>query len=364
MRHLALLIAPCLFSAAIASAQTVYVDSDHTVANGNPLNGNTGTLFVGQTAAGSFVSGVDADVVAPARVVGYLYGVSDSRTTVTGGSFLSPANGGGFSGVYLSQTAQLRVAGSVTLGIAALSDGASLTLDAGWLEGIQLRGNASATVNAGRVDAFSSITALDAWGAGSLLTLNGGLSTGAVRAFGGTVRLNGGGYATLHALSNFEVNSLRPNGAHLVALNRSNGRGHFSLTGSNFVLSNATAGTYSDGYINSLPGVSFRLTGTMPDGQAIDALYFEEGLQLGQAPGSIDFLPSAVPEASTWAQLLLGLALLAALGARAGRARGQSQVGAFGGHAFFSGHGVEKERPVRRRAKCCFCACVPFPGRA
>jgi hypothetical protein len=316
MRTLSLLVAPCLFSAALACAQTVYVDSDHTLAAGNPLNGNTGTLFIGQTAAGSFVSGVDADVVAPARMVGYLYGVSDSRTTITGGSFFSPANGGGFSGVYLSQTAQLRVAGDVSLGTAALTDGANLVMDTGWLEGIQLRGSASATVNGGRVQSNNGITALDAYGAGTVLTLNGGLSTGAVRAFGGTVRLNGGDYATLHALSNFEVNSLRSNGAHLVALSRSNGQGHFSVSGSNFALSNATAGTYSDGYINSFPGVSFRLTGTMPDGQAIDALYFEEGLTLGQAPRLIDFATLPVPEASTWAQLLLGLALLGSAKAR------------------------------------------------
>ena len=91
---------------------------------------------------------------------------------------------------------------------------------------------------------------------------NGGLSTGAVRAFGSTVQLNGGDYATLHALSAVEVSSLRTNGAHLVALSRGNSQGHFTLTGNNFALTNATAGSWSDGYLNAFPSVQFRLTGT------------------------------------------------------------------------------------------------------
>ena len=152
-----------------------------------------------------------------------------------------------------------------------------------------------------------------------MLTLNGGLSTGAVRAFGGTVRLNGGDYATLHALSTVEVSSLRTNGAHLVALSRGNSQGHVTLTGNNFALTHATAGRYSDGYLNAFPGVSFRLTGTLLSGQAIDAQYFEEGLTLGQAPQLIGFAAAPVPEVGTAAAMLLGLALLglALLGAGA-----------------------------------------------
>ena len=79
------------------------------------------------------------------------------------------------------------------------------------------------------------------------------------------------------------VSSLRTNGAHLVALSRGNSQGHFTLTGNNFALTNATAGSYSDGYLNAFPGVSFRPAGTLLRGQAIDAQYFEEGLTLGQA---------------------------------------------------------------------------------
>ena len=70
--------------------------------------------------------------------------------------------------------------------------------------GNPLNNSASATVNAGRIQSYNAITVLDATGAGTVLTLNGGLSTGAVRAFGSTVRLNGGDYATLHALSTIE----------------------------------------------------------------------------------------------------------------------------------------------------------------
>ena len=185
-------------------------------------------------------------------------------------------------------------------------------MDDGWLEGIQLNNSASATVNAGRIQSCNGITVPDATGAGTVLTLNGGLSTGAVRAFGGTVRLNGGDCATLHALSTVEISSLRSNSAHLVAPSRGSSQGHFTLTGSNFASTQAVAGSNSDGYLNPFSGVSFRLTGTLQSGQAIDAQYFEEGLSLGQAPQLIGFAAAPVPEVGTAAALLLGLALLGA----------------------------------------------------
>lgn len=181
--------------------------------------------------------------------------------------------------------------------------------------GNPLNNSASATVNAGRIQTYNGITVLDATGARTVLTLNGGFSTGAVRAYGSTVRLNGGDCAMLHALGTVEVNSLRTDGAHLVARGRRNSQDRFTLTGNNFALTDATAGRCSDSYLNAFPGVSFRLTGTLLSGQAIDAQYFEEGLTLGQAPQLIGFAAAPVPEVGTAAAMLLGLALLGA-GAR------------------------------------------------
>ena len=60
-----------------------------------------------------------------------------------GRGFTAPTNGGGFSAVHVSQTAQVRLAGNVSFGVAAISN------------------NASATVNAGRIQSYNGITALD-----------------------------------------------------------------------------------------------------------------------------------------------------------------------------------------------------------
>jgi len=75
------------------------------------------------------------------------------------------------------------------------------------------------------------------------------------------------------------------------------------------------AGSYYDPtYLISNPGVSFRLTGTLANGQAINASYFEEGLTLGQASTQMHFTTSAVPEpASLLLMLLAGPVLLTAV---------------------------------------------------
>jgi hypothetical protein len=317
-----LLLAPILLAAASASAQTTYLSSDRTITAGNPFNASSGTLFVGETAGGTAVTGVDVDIVAGASVVGNLVARSDSRTTVWAGSFQSGVNGFPFSGLTLSQSAAVRLNGDVSFGYTTVSDQAHFTMDAGRIEGITVSGGRG-TINGGLVASQNSFTIMQAEGIGALLELNGGVGGGAVRVAGnGLTRVTGGNYAIQHALNGMiEISGGLPaQGARLVALNRLGAVGEFTLVGTGFALSNPTAGSYYDpSYLISQPGVSFRLTGTLANGLAIDASYFEEGLLLGQSPTQIDFISSAVPEpASMLLMLLAAPVMFSALRRRTG----------------------------------------------
>jgi hypothetical protein len=92
----------------------------------------------------------------------------------------------------------------------------------------------------------------------------------------------------------------------------------FSLAnGGGFAPTSATAGSYAGGYINLLPGISFRLADSMANGKTVDALCFEQSLTLGQAARQVGFAALPVLDASTWAQLALGLVVLGGWGRRA-----------------------------------------------
>lgn len=314
MIHPTLLLVPLLLATTAASAQNTYLTTDRTLAGGNAFNGASGTLYVGQAAGGTAVSGVEVDIVAGAHVNGDLRARSDSRTTVWGGSFTSPLNGYPYGGLILSQSAQVRLNGVVTFGHTTVHDQAQFTMDAGRIEGITVY-SGHGTVNGGLVASQNSFTLLQADGVGALLELNGGTTGGAVRVAGnGLTRVTGGSYAMQHALNGtIEIlGGLPTHGARLVALNRPGALGQFSLVGSNFLLSNPVAGSYYDPtYLISNRGVSFRLTGTLANGQAIDASYFEEGLTLGQASTQMHFSTSAVPEPASLLLMLLAAPVLA-----------------------------------------------------
>jgi hypothetical protein len=317
MTHPSLLLLPLLLAAAGVSAQTTHLTTDRTLAGGNAFKGSSGNLYVGETAGGLSVSGVDVDIVAGAQVNGDLRARSDSRTTVWGGTFPSPLNGYLYGGLTVTQSAQVRLNGAVTIGNTTVSDQALFTMDAGRIEGITVYGG-HGVINGGLVASQNSFTILQADGAGALLELNGGTGGGAVRVAGnGLTRVTGGNYAMQHALNGtIEIlGGLPEQGARLVALHRPGALGQFTLVGTGFALSNPMAGSYYDPtYLISNPGVSFRLTGTLANGQAINASYFEEGLTLGQAATQMHFTTSAVPEpASALLMLLAGPVLLTAV---------------------------------------------------
>jgi hypothetical protein len=307
----ALLTAISLTAAIPAQAQAVYLTADRTIAGGNPYNEASGNLFIGQTSGNVLVSGVDVDVVAGASVNGNLFAVSDSRTTVTGGTFTTPVPGFPFAGLSVQNTAQVRLVNG-TFGVAGVGGSGLFTMDGGRTEGIQVAGG-TARINDGLIASQNSFTILEAQSATALLEINGGITVGVVRAAtGGTARVTGGNYATMHSLPNgiIEVlGGLPANGGRLAALNRSNGVGRFTLVGTGFALTNPTAGTYFDPtYLISSPGIFYTLTGTLANGQAFNASYFEEGLTIGQSPAQITFVSSVTaPEPGTIALIFSGV---------------------------------------------------------
>ena len=302
--------------AATATQAEVYITTDYRVATGNAWNSSFGSqqnVYVGQASGGTFVSGVDLDIVAGAFLNGDLRARGDSRTTVYGGSFTHYANGYLTSGLTLTESAQVRLAGSTArFGVATVDGTASLTMENGRLDGIQVHQNASARVTGGLIASQNSFTVAEANGAGAHLALAGGQIGGIVRAAGGgSVDVSGGSYSNLLSYNGLiEVSGgLGANNGRLGS--GIGGLGKFRLYGSDFALSNAQAGSYYDPtYWISGPGVSYVLTGTLLNGQAIRASYFEEGLSLGQAPRNITFAASPVPEPAAALMLLAALPVL------------------------------------------------------
>lgn len=321
MRHLSSsVLLACTLAGPVAQAE-VYIHSDHTIAGGNAWNvafGGQQNVHVGRVSGGGLVSGVDLDIVAGAALNGDLYARSDSRTFIYGGSFTHYANGYRTS-LRLRDSAHVQVAyENASLGMATVDDHASLTLEKGRVDGIQVHDSGTARVSGGVIQSLSSFTIAEAAGVGAHLELTGGRTAGIVRATqGGSVDVSGGNHSTLFAYNGLiEVSGgLGANNGRLGS--GKGGLGQFMLYGSNFELSDARAGSYFDPtYWISGPGVSYVLTGTLLNGQAIRASYFEEGLVLGEAPRNIAFAASPVPEPTTASLTLMGLALAAWMAAR------------------------------------------------
>ena len=319
-RRLTAILCLSVFTLSAAQAET-YITTDRTVAGGNPLNsflGSQSSLYIGQASDASFVGGVDVDIVTGAFLNGDLRARGDSRTTIYGGNFTHFANGYPLSGLTLAQTAQVRLAGNVRFAVAVVDDQATLQMDAGQVDGIQVHDTARARVTGGLIQSQNFPSIAEAYGAGARLELSGGQTSGVVRvAGGGAVSVSGGSYNNLLAYNGLiEVaGGLSELGGRLGTGNT--GLGRFMFYGSDFVLSNPVAGAYYDPtYWLSAAGVFYTLTGTLLNGQYISASYFEEGLSLGQAPRNIGFSTSPVPEPAGGAMLALGLLLLAFLRAR------------------------------------------------
>lgn len=312
---LASLVTVLACTATPAAAQITYVNGINTVANGNPLTGTyPNGLRIGLDNSGNPVAGARADIVAPAVNVGDIGAASDARVNIIGGQYLHFVNGYPFSGVFLQNTALLTLSGNVTLGNVSVYDSANFVMQQGRVESVQLLGASTATINGGLVASQNSFSVMDANTAGSVLTINGGTTTGAVRAaLGGMANLTDGEYGMLHALpaGHIVASGGLTTSARLVSLNRSNGVGTFGLVGTGFTLSNPYAGIYHDPtYLISGPGVHFTLTGALADGTVLNGSYFEEGLSLGQAAQHISFA-TAVPEPGTWWMWLAAMPLLA-----------------------------------------------------
>lgn len=317
MRHLPTLAFSLICALAAPAAQaTVYIDSDYTVAGGNAWNrafGSQQNVFVGRAIGGGSVSGVELDIVAGASLNGDLYAYGDSRTAIYGGSFTHYVSGYRTS-LRLHDSAEVRLASATgSFAIATVDEHSRLVMEAGRVDGIQVHDTGTARVTGGVIQSLSSFTITEAAGAGARLELSGGQTTGIVRANqGGSVDVSGGSYSRL-----FSYNGLIEVSGGLGATNGrlgsgAGGLGQFMLYGSDFVLSDARADSYYDPtYWVSGPGVSYVLTGTLLNGQAIRASYFEEGLVLGQTPRNIAFAVSPVPEPASALMLLLGLPLAA-----------------------------------------------------
>lgn len=309
-----------LLAAAPAQAQaSAYITSDRTIAGGNPLNTPTGSLFIGRASDGSFATGVDLDITAGAGIgSGNVWAYSDSRTAIYAGTFTAPWNNvsAEYSSLTIDQNAQLRLAGNVNLGLTRVQGSGSFVMDAGRVGTLQVGGHgARATVDGGLVASRNSFTISEATAQGAQLIFNGGTTSGVVRASGGGVtRVNGGSHNLLHASSRGFVEvagGLPASGGQLVATNKGPGtEGFFTVFGTDLLLSNPFAGSfYNPTYVITNPGVFFTLTGTLLDGQAIRASYFEEGLRMGEAAKLITFT-SAVPEPGVWALMLTGLGVV------------------------------------------------------
>lgn len=150
------------------------------------------------------------------------------------------------------------------------------------------------------------LTALDAVFAITGGTINGGLiaaqNAAQFQIGGGTINGNGNDFRF------FNSGSARITGGTFGGTFAALGSGNLDFFGTNLVLSNATAGTYSNSATfygqSTYAGTFYRLTGVLQNGQAIDNTVFQA---LGQT-GAIRLNATGAPEPASFTFLLPGLA--------------------------------------------------------
>ncbi len=181
-----------------ASAQ--FITIDRTVAGGNPFNTtiNGSTVSFGRTSGGVNVSGLQADVIEPARfgysdqTGGGLRVFSDSIVRVQGGTFnVSGGTGAPGGGIGLFDTSQALITGGIinTLGISGAGPGAAgarATVSGGLIQNgaTQVVSVTNGTLNVLTGASISSQGAQTAarGNSGSVINISGGTITGATGA--------------------------------------------------------------------------------------------------------------------------------------------------------------------------------------
>ena len=352
----------CAFAPSV-QAQDLFVSSDRTIANGMPINGTFDTVTIGRDNNAVNYNGVHADITGGVYN-NDLMSYNTSTVNVTGGNFkknigtfdktrlnfggsaqviqinannqtVTNITGGvigldsGFvsvGGVSANDKAKVNISGGTILGSLTSNDSSVINITGGDLTNVfpTTTGNSAMNLTGGAIGYINSFgnSSISVGGTAKVIAINavefnpitvtGGVITYnlASGAAGATVSISGGTLGDIQGWgSDIDITGGKMSG-HILAnigdiLTPFYSNSAFRLSGYGLMLSNSLAGTYDDGFGDTVSGVYWDLNGILQNGDPIHARYFDDSGNLSAASNIT--LITAVPEPGSAAMVLTAL---------------------------------------------------------
>lgn len=297
------------FRPGAARAQSLFVFSDRTLANGNPISGAYGYVGIGQDSSGNLYNDIHADIVAGASMT-TLSSQSNSVVNFRGGTITdtfgqSSSRGsstlnisGGTINNYESfavGTSTMKVTGGVINGALVAQGNGSIYVSGGSIADINAQGTGIVSITGG------TIGQLEAEGSTSLLNVSGGTINGNLFAggfFSTNIVVNITGGIFTHDILADESSTITISGGLMPPLSsgcylENENSAVIRLIGTGITFSNPMAGTGQGG----AAGTFFTLTGVLANGDVLNTHYFEP--VTGETAPARLVISAAAPEPGT-----------------------------------------------------------------
>ncbi len=273
LMSVAALTALTLWGLPNASAQSLYVTADRTVAGGNPVNGNFSLVQIGTDIDLKAYPNVSVDITG-GTITQYVNALYGSTVNISGGTIgTAPANGVAYTAVNIASGSTVNMTGGTLLSLVDVrgSNAGALNrfnLSGGAVNGFILNENDGIVqISGGTVGDF-----IANYGTGTINVTGGSLTSLSGFDFsgsgGGTI--NFGGTATVNSIASFGGVANITGGTVGAGGVTVRGTGTANVTGSGLTVNQVSTGAFFDdsNYVNVIVS-QYTLTGTLTSGAAV-----------------------------------------------------------------------------------------------
>lgn len=267
-----------LWAAPTASAQSLYVTADRTIAGGNPINGTFTDIRVGTDAANAPFPNLTADVTG--GTLGFLNALNRSTVNISGGTLGRPPEGFIFySSLNIAQGSTVNMTGGSLIGFVGVrstgSDGLVNTFNMSGgtvISFIQNENGGIVNITGGTVTGNDDFNAVSNYGSGTVNVTGGSVASILGASFfgpGGTV--NFGGTASTNSITSLGGTINISGGTFGSGGVTVRDTGITNFTGSGLTVTEVSTGPfYDENFGVNLFLSSYTLSGTLSNGEAVN----------------------------------------------------------------------------------------------